>query len=480
MIKFRQKSFIAPAIGLLARAGSVLSKVGNGSKLMGALNVGSTVADLGNAGANIAQTFKSNNNQQQNKDQKLFAVAPIAQKLTGWDKAMNIANMGQSAAMVGQMVMAPFQARQANKQAEKQAKEAAKQQQIANKQAEQQQIRELKQREKENIRLTKSLNNLAKNANNPGVAEGFGTGFGQQIANKTFSKSGNVVKELGRLGKDLIGNVGSGVKKEAITVKKKNWLGITKNVPVKYPNKAIKYRTVKDSTGIGKVGKTLIGLGTLGVVSAGTGYVVDKAITADARKVGLMPKKKKDKAESDEVEKNYSSLSQVGTYLKKGIKYAGSKENLKGATGMAVFGLLPAVGYVIKRKQYKDQIKEQEKTYSKSMGKLAKKYAIIRHPGQTITGGLAKLTSWGNFGRNEIKAYGKRLIKNSESDLGKKVGKFIVKNPKTSNIIGAGIGAGILAGSYDLGDKLIRKTAKRLDKDAYAYEEYNNQPVEEQ
>jgi hypothetical protein len=193
-----------------------------------------------------------------------------------------------------------------------------------------------------------------------------------------------------------------------------------------------------------------------------------------------MPKKKEDKVESDEVEKNYSSSSQVGTYLKKGIKYAGSKENLKSATGMAVFGLLPAVGYVIKRKQYKDQVKEQEKTYSKFIGKLAKKYAILRHPGQTITGGLAKLTSWGNFGRNEIKAYGKRLMRNSESDLGKKMGKFIIKNPKTSNLIGAGIGAGILAGSYDLGDKLIRKTAKRLDKDAYAYEEYNNQPVEEQ
>ena len=60
------------------------------------------------------------------------------------------------------------------------------------------------------------------------------------------------------------------------------------------------------------------------------------------------------------------------------------------------------------------------------------------------------------------------------------MGKFIIKNPNTSNLVGAGIGAGILAGSYDLGDKLIRKTAKRLDKDAYAYEEYNNQPVEEQ
>ena len=40
MIKFRQKSFIAPAVGLLARAGSVLSKAGSGSKLLGALNMG--------------------------------------------------------------------------------------------------------------------------------------------------------------------------------------------------------------------------------------------------------------------------------------------------------------------------------------------------------------------------------------------------------------------------------------------------------
>ena len=195
-----------------------------------------------------------------------------------------------------------------------------------------------------------------------------------------------------------------------------------------------------------------------------------------------MPKKNKSKKEDVEEsgtkEKNYSVLNQAGNYLKKGIKYAGSKENLKGASGMAVFGLIPTVGYLVKKKQYKDQIKEQEKSYSKPMGKLAKKHAFFRHPGQTITGGMANLASWGNFGRKEIKAYGKRLIKNSESDLGKKMGKFIVRNPKTSNLAGAAIGSAILMGSYNLGDKLIRKTAKRLDKDAYAYEEYNNQPVE--
>ena len=423
MIKFRQKSFIAPAVGLLARAGGILRQAGNGSRVLGALNMG-------------------------------FQGSSIISPFTGM-----------------------IQQNKATKDAERQQREA-------NKQAMIQQKKQIEADAKRNKELTDSLNKLAKTTgNNTQVATQVGSVIGQQQMDKSFSVSlgsKKIITNLGTFGKDIIKNIGSGVKKEAITVKRKNWLGITKNVPVKYPNKAIKYRTVKDSTGIGKVGKTLIGLGTLGVVSAGTGYLVDKAITADARKVGLMPKKKKDKVESDEVEKNYSSLSQVGTYLKKGIKYAGSKENLKSATGMAVFGLLPAVGYVIKRKQYKDQVKEQEKTYSKFMGKLAKKYAILRHPGQTITGGLAKLTSWGNFGRNEIKAYGKRLIKNSESDLGKKMGKFIIKNPKTSNIIGAGIGAGILAGSYDLGDKLIRKTAKRLDKDAYAYEEYNNQPVEEQ
>lgn len=423
MIKFRQKSFIAPAVGLLARAGSVLSKAGSGSKLLGALN------------------------------------------------------MGGQASMITSPITGMIQQNKATKDAERQQREA-------NKQAMIQQKNQIEADAKRNKELTDSLNRLAKTTgNNTQVAAQVGSVIGQQQMDKSFSipvGTKKFITNLGTFGKDIIKNIGSGVKKEAITVKKKNWLGITKNVPVKYPNKAIKYRTVKDSTGISKIGKTLIDLSTLGVVSAGTGYLVDKAITADARKVGLMPKKKKDKAESDEVEKNYSLLSQVGIYLKKGIKYAGSKENLKSSTGMAVFGLLPAVGYVIKRKQYKDQIKEQEKTYSKFIGKLAKKYAILRHPGQTITGGLAKLTSWGNFGRNEIKAYGKRLIKNSESDLGKKMGKFIIKNPKTSNIIGAGIGAGILAGSYDLGDKLIRKTAKRLDKDAYAYEEYNNQPVEEQ
>lgn len=420
MIKFRQKSFIAPAIGLLAKASNTLRAAGNGSRLLGALN------------------------------------------------------MGGQASMITSPITGMIQQNKATKDAERQQREA-------NKQAMIQQKKQIEADAKRNKELTDSLNRLAKTTgNNTQVAAQVGSVIGQQQMDKSFSipvGTKKFITNLGTFGKDIIKNIGSGskvVQGDKISLIYKDGRKKGKSFKINTT------RIVPDSTGIGKVGKTLIGLGTLGVVSAGTGYLVDKAITADARKVGLMPKKKKDKAESDEVEKNYSSLSQVGIYLKKGIKYAGSKENLKSATGMAVFGLLPAVGYVIKRKQYKDQVKEQEKTYSKFMGKLAKKYAILRHPGQTITGGLAKLTSWGNFGRDEIKAYGNRLIKNSESDLGKKMGKFIIKNPKTSNIIGAGIGAGILAGSYDLGDKLIRKTAKHLDKDAYAYEEYNNQPVEEQ
>lgn len=409
--------------------------------------------------------------------QKSFAIPLIAaagRALAGigmGSKAMGAFNLANTGLTVGGMV-----------QGSKQAKAAEQQQREANKFAERQQKAALKQQEKENLRLTRSLNNLAKSAagSDPQTAAQVGHVIGETQQAKMFSSKSSILKELGRFGKDLIRNVGSGVGKEAVTEKKKNIFGLIKEVPKRYKTDKYIYRTKRTSTGLGKVGKTLIDLGSSGAAIAGTGYVVDKIITRDARKTGMMPKKEADS------EKNFSA---AGTYVKKGIKYAVSKKNLKNVGGSALFVAgLSLPGYLINKKQYKDQIKSHEgidqKEYSvnsvlKNIKRKAMKNAFLRHPGQTITGGLSNLMSFGKFGRKEIKAYGKRLQGKDNGIYAKKLGKYIVEHPNQANLGGALIGAGIVGTAFTTGDKIIRNTVKHLDEDAYAYENYKNKPVEE-
>ena len=144
----------------------------------------------------------------------------------------------------------------------------------AAKASEEQHEQMLAAQKRENAKLTKALNNLAEQAkNNPQAAIQAGQMVGQSRMYSVPSNGfiGNVIK----FGKDI----------------------------------------ASASHLTGKGGKKLLGLGTAGVLTAGVGYGVDKSITRDARKIGLMP-------ENRSVEKAYSSvLSQVGAYAKKAGKY---------------------------------------------------------------------------------------------------------------------------------------------------------------
>ena len=145
------------------------------------------------------------------------------------------AGMGlMNALTAGSLVMGGVQMKQASDQA---------------KEAQEQNEKMMAAQKKENERLTKALNNVAKSAaSNPQAATQAAGMVGQS---KMFAVPSGF---LGK-GRAVVGDI------------------------------------IRAAGGTGSVGKKVLGLGTAGVATAGTMYAIDKAQTADARKIGMMPKK---------------------------------------------------------------------------------------------------------------------------------------------------------------------------------------------
>lgn len=363
----------------------------------------------------------------------------------------NIAMIGGTAAM-------PFQMAQASKQA---------------KEAEEQNEKMIAAQKKENAKLTKALNNIAKEAkNNPQVA----TQAGQLVAqNKTFAAPARLIAKGSQVAKDMIRAAGGG----------------------------------------GKIGKSILGLGSAGLATGAAMYAVDKAQTADARRIGMMPKK------GNVQQRSYAApsvMSQIGTYAKKAGKYLVSKENLKKSAGWAAAGagISLGLGYLPARAQFKGQQREQENIASQQLQQRSyafnmasaegvkgfvksmnpKTWQITKTPGKTTTGFIATMGSMGMIGRRDIGKFAGNLVTDPKSSkLSKKIGgwmlakdksgKFIkdsagnfVSNNKANLAVGLGAGS-VLTGAYGAGEKIVRKTAKAVDKDAYAYENFQNQQVQQ-
>lgn len=369
--------------------------------------------------------------------QKSFAAPVVAAAGGGLLSTLgNLAMIGGTAAMPIQMVQASKQAKEAEEQNEKM----------------------IAAQKKENAKLTKALNNIAKEAkNNPQVA----TQAGQLVAqNKTFAAPAGLIAKGSQVAKDMIRAAGGG----------------------------------------GKIYGKVAGLGLAGLATGGAMYAVDKAQTIDARKIGMMPKK------GEVQQRSYAApssvMSKVVPTMKKLGKLTFSKENLKQAKNWAGFALLPAAGYVFgDRAQFKGQQREQEKIASQqpqqrsyafnaaSIMKGAKGFVknlnpknwqITKTPGQTTTGFIARGGSMFMIGRKDVADFGKKLMMDPKSSaVSKRVGRWIAENPNKANL-GVGLGAGsVLTGAYGAGEKLAKKTAKAVDKDAYAYENFKNQQVQQ-
>ena len=239
--------------------------------------------------------------------------------------------------------------------------------------------------------------------------------------------------------------------------------------------------------------------GTMGVAS----YGVDKAIQHDAKKIG-MPLGQPVQEERQFAIPTGSIMKGLGKGLKSTGKFLNNKGTIIGASSMAA---IPAIGYLSERQQFKDQIASTDQAKQKqyaaiggvmkfvrsqagNIGKGAKNLwgstkstfkPIMTHPGQTILGAANKFASFGGFGRKEVAKFGQDLHAagmKSGNTWTQKVGKFIVDNPKTSLLATLPAASAATKVSYDASEKLVRKTAGALDKDAFAYEKSKNQVIQ--
>lgn len=240
--------------------------------------------------------------------------------------------------------------------------------------------------------------------------------------------------------------------------------------------------------------------GTMGVAS----YGIDKAIQHDAKKIG-MPLGQPVQEERQFAIPTGSIMKGLGKGLKSTGKFLNNnKGTIIGASSMAA---IPAIGYLSERQQFKDQIASTDQAKQKqyaaiggvmkfvrsqagNIGKGAKNLwgstkstfkPIMTHPGQTILGTANKFASFGGFGRKEVAKFGQDLHAagmKSGNTWTQKVGKFIVDNPKTSLLATLPAASAATKVSYDASEKLVRKTAGALDKDAFAYEKSKNQVIQ--
>ena len=229
--------------------------------------------------------------------------------------------------------------------------------------------------------------------------------------------------------------------------------------------------------------KSLI-IGTAyGATLGASSYLTDKAIQSDQKKSG---------------QKEYSA----GSVLKSIGK--GAWNNKGKLMFPAAIGALPAIGYVTDKKIKSDMANEvsptitnKEKKFStprilskglaKGLSKMKQGFGGMKkgwetfksHPGQSVLGGISNMTGGG--GTKGVKNIGKEI-----SDIGEKsgnawtksLGKGIQKNTKTSLAISAPVGLGIMGATWGTGEKVVNKTARAADKNAYKYQDSQNQQIQ--
>lgn len=234
---------------------------------------------------------------------------------------------------------------------------------------------------------------------------------------------------------------------------------------------------------------TLIGGTIAGGAMAGTSYLADKAVQLDMKRNNIPLT-----ATTTEESRNYSGLPNT---LMKGVNKVGKtlKDSAKSNKGMilttSAFGAMPILSsYAVDKQKLKDQV-ENTKSYSitgsilsgmkKGKASIKKGFNTFKsHPGQSILGFISNNIGQGG-GRKDVMKFGRdleNLGKKSGSTLSQKTGRFIYNNPKTSLVGSTLVGMGVTANTWDRGEKAVKGIAKKLDKNAYAYQESKNQEIE--
>lgn len=298
------------------------------------------------------------------------------------------------------------------------------------------------QAEEQNKKMTKALNKIAENAkNNPQAAQQAADVVGQrQFARVNLGKVFNN-KNL-QNAKGLAGDLGKIV-----------WKGKSK-----------------------LIGGTLMG-GSMAAAS----YATDKYIQKDMKKNNIP------------LEKTYAIPGSVMNTVKGAGRVVGKTMKKHGGSiaGMAALGSIPTLlGYSAEKRQYKDQIEStQQRNYAApAVGMAVKRFLtaggnkigsdLYKKPGETILGTISGFSGGG--GKGGVYKFGHQLNrygKHSGSEWSQKAGKFIMDHPKTSLAASIPVGGAIIGATWGTGEKLVNKTARSLDKNAFKYQDSKNEEI---
>lgn len=269
----------------------------------------------------------------------------------------------------------------------------------------------------------------------------------------------------------------------------------------------------KDLYEVGKErgsGQKMADMFAAGSLMAGGTYLVDKAIQADKKKLGIetpeAPKEKKSGFKkamgilgtagtvaagtagtlvlARKGKLNRDTFKKAGNVLKTGYKNsiipAKDPKTGKMAKGAwvapamtVIFPATSGISYMTQRQQLKDQAQqsgEQERQYSKVPFKLK-----LRNGTRKVIDAPASFFGFGEKNRQQLS----QQLKNTTSGSTWTETASKLVNPKHI-VPGAavGLGLGTLAFKpFDMGDKAVRKPLEKVDKKAYGHEKSQNQVV---
>lgn len=221
---------------------------------------------------------------------------------------------------------------------------------------------------------------------------------------------------------------------------------------------------------------------TSGTLMAGagavTGYAANKYIQKD------MEKQQQQQQRAYAMVSGKAVLGSAKEFIK----------NHKGGLMMGgAMGAMPLLTYQAQKAQQSGQIEQtaqpQQRAYAgvggfvnnmrqglwrmkAGQGGLGRFY---KKPLETTLSGVSSLAGGG--GKKAVNKFANELA-GSSNPWSQKTGQFLKNNPKTALAGSAVVGGTVLSTSWDLGEKGVKKGFKAIDKNAYAYEDSQNQQIQ--
>lgn len=238
---------------------------------------------------------------------------------------------------------------------------------------------------------------------------------------------------------------------------------------------------------ISKPGRRLIGGSVIAGVGMGLwGYAGNKVIQHDMKKNGQsIP-------QQTSSERSYAIpgvLNNVGSKLKnfdwKNEGKWAKKElgnHLFGSGWTIGLGLMPVGMYMMGKKNQNNMVANttpSQQNYSSIMTKSFSMGKMLANGGRKIVDYGTMFGSMGFGGTENMKKLGKHMMKQpNSSSWTKKTGEWLYLNPRTAAVATL-VPAGFVGNkTWELGQNVVEKPARVIDKGAYAYQDSQDQSVQ--